>query len=618
MVKLLQNLTLFCNSFNNNHVINIYIFCIFAISKSKNLKKNISIIFSIFLTIVIALILNSCANIVSPSGGPKDEEAPKPINSIPANYSKRFDHKKIEITFNEFIVLKDIASQLIVSPPFEENPEIKVKGKTLVIDLKENLKENTTYTLYFGDAITDLTEGNPVSSYEFVFTTGDYLDSLTITGSVKDAFTHSPEKDVFVLLYDKNYDSIPYKEKPYYISKTKENGSYTLRNLRDIPYKIFALKDLNNNLKFDQIIEKVAFFDSLVMPHYRPIIKTDSTLNDTIKAIKATKNSLRTDSLKTDSLKKIRYIQDSLTNKKLSINDLRLFQEIDSSQKILKAEFKSNNKIIIEFRFPVKDMKYDIPDSAAKGEWKIDEWSKNKDSLIFWLTKPDIDSLSLIFNDLNNFTDTIHILKRKNSKTLSKNIFYSNLSQTFNFYEKIKLYFVYPVLNADSIPFTLISENDTTKSYAYFTDKFHRVFNVKEALQQNKSYKFILNDSIIQDIAGNINDSLVYDFKTNSQEDFGNFILNINTNDSSNYYIIQLVNEKAEIIKQAYILNNEKLTFKNINPGNYSIKAIKDKNGNQRWDTGKYLKKIQPEEIFLYPSTITIRANWDLDESWIF
>ncbi len=588
--------------------------------KNIKLKKNISIIFSLFLTIVIALLLNSCANIVSPSGGPKDEEAPKPLTSIPANYSKRFNHKKIEITFNEFIVLKDIASQLIVSPPFEENPEIKVKGKTLVVDLKENLKENTTYTLFFGDAITDLTEGNPVSSYEFVFTTGDFLDSLTISGRVKDAFTQNPEKDVFVVLYDKNYDSIPYKEKPYYISKTKENGSYTLRNLRNIPYKIFALKDLNNNLKFDQIIERIAFFDSLVTPHYRPIIKTDTTLIDSnsIKSIKSTKTTLRTDSLKTDSLKKIKYIQDSLTNEKLSINDLQLFQEIDSTQKIVKAEFKNNNKIIIEFRFPVKNMKYDIIDSLDFGEWKIDEWSKNKDSLIFWLIKPDIDSLGIIFNDKDIFADTIHVFKRKTSKSLAINILNSNLAQTFNFDEKIKLYFTYPVLNADSIPFTLILEEDTTYSFAYFTDKFHRTFTVKEALKQNKNYKFIINDSIIQDIAGNVNDSLVYNFKTNSQEDFGNFILNINTNDSSNYYIIQFINEKAEIIKQAYVFNNEKLTFKNITPGNYSIKAIKDKNRNQRWDTGKYLKKIQPEEIFFYPSTITIRANWDLDENWIF
>lgn len=571
------------------------------------MKRNKTIIFSLLFIAAIQLLI-SCANIVSPSGGPKDEIPPKPTSSEPLNYSTNFKQKKIEITFNEFIVLKDIRTQLIVSPPFKELPEVKAKGKTLIIDFKEDLKENTTYTLCFGDAVTDLTEGNPIPSYEFVFSTGNILDSLTIIGKVIDAFTQKPEKDVFVMLYDKNYDSIPYKERPYYMTKTNENGTFSLNNLRNIPYKIFALKDINNNFKFDQPIERIAYADSLVTPHFKPVIKKDTSLKDSLQPAIILKDSLLQDSIK----------QTDLTIKLLSVNDLQLFQEIDSTQKIIKVEFKNNRKIQIEFRYPVKNLKYKILNDFGVENWKIDEWNKNKDSLIFWLLKPDIDSVSLIIEDIDGFSDTLHIYQRKTIKPITKSSLRSNLSQTINFNDKINLYFTFPVLAYDSIPVILIAENDTNATYAYYKDSLHRNFELKENLIQNKTYKLIVNENIVQDITENKNDSLVFSFKTNSQEELGNFILKISSKDTSNYFIIQLLNEKEEIIKQAYFQQNDKINFNNISPGNYMIKAIKDKNRNQRWDTGNYLKKIQPEETIFYPVKITIRANWDLEESWSF
>lgn len=135
---------------------------------------------------------------------------------------------------------------------------------------------------------------------------------------------------------------------------------------------------------------------------------------------------------------------------------------------------------------------------------------------------------------------------------------------------------------------------------------------------QNTSYKLIIKDSVVKDINSTTNDSLIYTFKTNSQEDLGNFAININAKDSSNYYIIQLINEKDELINEVYIKQNQKIVFNNLQPGNYQIKAIKDRNKNKKWDTGYYLKKIQPEETIFYPSKITIRANWDLEENWSF
>ncbi len=545
---------------------------------------------------------------VAPNGGPKDTNPPKPIQCIPANYTCNFKQNKIEIDFDEFLYLKDLNSQLIISPPLKELPEVKTRGKKLIIELKEKLKENTTYTLFFGDAITDLNEGNPLSSYEFVFSTGSIIDSLTITGKVIDAASQNPEKDVYVLLYDKYDDSIPYKEKPYYVSKTKEDGSFRLNNLRDMPYKIFAIKELNNNLKFDDITEKIAFADSLVIPHIKPIIKPDTSFKDSLKISKIPK-----DSLISDSLNKL-----SQAYKLLSVKDLRLFQEIDSTQKILKAEFKNNNTAVIEFRYPVKSLNYKMIYPKDSNQFKIDEWNKNRDSLTFWLLKPDLDSIIISVQDINHGKDSIYIYKRKSINPLIKNNVKTNISAIHNYFEKIHIYTSLPVLNTDSISLTLYTDKDTNNIFAFKSDSNSRKFSYKQALKSDQPYKLVLKQNTFKDISGNGNDSLVVNFKTNMAEDLGSFLLKTNNKDSINSFVIQLLNEKGEISAEKILNKNNTLIFNYLQPGNYQIKAIKDKNANSKWDTGNYLKNIQPEDVFFYPSKITIRANWDLEETWSF
>ena len=573
-------------------------------NKTENLKKtyHISIIYtSIYASIILLLV--SCANIVTPSGGPRDTTPPKPLKCIPANYSSQFNSNKIEILFNEFILLKDIKNQMIISPPLNEIPDVTVKGKTLVFEIKEKLKENTTYTIFFGNGIVDLTEGNILSAYEYVFSTGSRIDTMTINGKVVNAFSQKPEKDYYVMLYDKTDDSIPYKEKPYYLAKTNETGEYTLNNLRNIPYKIFALKDANNNFKFDQPIEKIAFADSLVIPHYKPIIKIDSTLKD----------SLQKDSIKP----KLNIV------KQFSLKDLRTFQEIDSTQRLLRAEFVKKGQLLFAFRYPVKNLSIQVLDKFEQDKWKVEEWNATKDTLIYWILNPNIDSLSLIVNDNNQFIDTLNLrVKQKTTKTPKNSIpkIYPvvNLSQTFDFYEKISFVFPNPIMKHDSLAVMLIKAVDTTNTYAFCTDAVHRKFLIKNELKQGEEYKLVIKENTITDMLGSTNDSLVYYFKTNTIEDLGNFNVNININikDTANAYIIQLLNEREDVLEQRYINRNTKLNFKYLTPGNYLMKAIVDVNRNKRWDTGNYLRKIQPEKVIYYPTKITIRANWELEENW--
>ncbi|NJK86151.1 MAG: hypothetical protein HC906_09450 [Bacteroidales bacterium] len=217
-------------------------------------------------SLLFFLIAFSCARIGSPTGGPKDVDPPRILMSEPENYSTGFKGKELEITFDEYIQIKGIDKELFISPPLSEKPVTKIRNKTLVVDLNNELIENTTYTLNFGKAIADNNEGNALTNYEFVFSTGDYLDSLSITGKVMNAFNLTPPKEgTFVMLYENLNDTAPLTQIPLYISKTDKSGNFRMNNIKTGNYKIYSLTDENSNMFFDQQKETFAFIDSVIV-----------------------------------------------------------------------------------------------------------------------------------------------------------------------------------------------------------------------------------------------------------------------------------------------------------------------------------------------------------------
>ncbi|MFB0925536.1 MAG: Ig-like domain-containing protein [Vicingaceae bacterium] len=214
--------------------------------------------------LAMMLILVSCAQIRPLTGGEKDETAPKELVSTPINGATNFIEKTIVVEFDEFIKLTNVTSQLIVSPLMETPPVIMVKGKKLVIKLQSDLSENTTYSLNFGNAITDITESNIFPNYKYVFSTGPIIDSLSYSGTVLNAFDLSKKESIYVLLYDQFEDSIPLKELPRYVALTDEEGKYSITNIAQGEYKFFAIKDINNNYLFDLPNEEIAFMDETI------------------------------------------------------------------------------------------------------------------------------------------------------------------------------------------------------------------------------------------------------------------------------------------------------------------------------------------------------------------
>ena len=384
-----------------------------------------------YILIAACIFVYNCAKVGSPSGGAKDEDPPKILESDPENYSTEFSSKKIEITFDEFIQLKSLHSELITSPPLEEIPETKLKGKSLIIELNNELKDNTTYTLNFGNAIVDNNEGNPIPNFEYVFSTGDHVDSLSVTGELVNAFNLQPEEDpVYIMLYDNLSDSAPYLEIPAFIGKTGKDGTFALNNIKRDAFKIFALKDANSNLLFDQNSENIAFIDTSLILDPKLIETTNFYLADSL---------ITTDSIAADSLLP-GFIIDSITGDTMMLEmklkyalhvNLFLFEEENKFQYLTGKERKTREKIMFTFKHPLYDSLLIKPlNFTYYDNWFIEEKSANNDTVICWIRDTltsNMDTISLqlrytIIDSLKNFItqiDTIN-LRYREPKTKSK------------------------------------------------------------------------------------------------------------------------------------------------------------------------------------------------------
>ena len=361
-----------------------------------------------FFFICLIFLLDSCANIVTPRGGEKDTEAPKVIRCEPKNYSVNFHSRTISISFSEFIQLKDISNQMIVSPLLKEQPEVKIRNKSLVVSLPDSLKPNTTYAINFGNAIADITESNVLENYQYVFSTGDHLDSLDIKGKTMYAKDLSTEKGILIMLYEGQDDSLPLKQRPLYFARTTESGSFRMTNLRPGEYKMVALKDVNNNYLFDQPNESIAYTDQPVQAG------TKDTIN------------------------------------------LALFEEAPKRQQLLKAFSPEQGKILLTFRRPATNITIRaLHASSGKKHWELNEYSAGKDSLTCWITEDYLDTLKWEIAENGAVLDTAVItLRRKDMRgtTSKKNLQDPRLSvQTsingpaFDSFRKINLTLSHPV-----------------------------------------------------------------------------------------------------------------------------------------------------------------------------
>ena len=570
------------------------------------------------LLLATCLSLWHCANPVTPEGGPKDLTPPKVLRCDPPNFSARFRETTIHIDFDEFINLKNPLTDILVSPPFKNAPDYRLRGKSVVIKLEDTLKANTTYVLTFGKAVTDITESNVLTGFSYVFSTGDYIDSLSLKGKVINSFNLTPEKDLFVFLYIDNsdtipFDSLPVKVPPYYIVRTDDNGEFRFNNLQDASFKLLALNDQNSNMIFDQPSEKIAFYDTLVRPYLIPKPADTSKKDSALKTV-ITKDSLQ---VKNDS---------SPLAAPLPYYELRLFEETDSTQRIIKKTVPDDRMVLFVFKYPVKKPGFRplSPDSSKVSY--IEEIFPKRDSIVLWMTGQKSDSLMVEVSDDGRVIDTARMdlrVKTSKKKGSVKDSVPERLrilpgkNNPFNLFRyKYEMTFSSPLSKWDFSRVLLIEDKDTLHPKIYYSDSIRRKIIIDRKWKEEKRYRIIFPDSICYGINNLTNDSLKTEFTTRGQKDFGSMALNLKIEGRPGSYIIQLMTEKEGVTDEKFTDKNGKVKFDYILPGKYKIKAILDRNRNRRWDTGNYRKDLQPEEVFYFSKILEVRANWDVEEDW--
>lgn len=652
----------------------------------------------------LALIVYSCANIVAPTGGPRDEDPPVVLRSTPPNFSTNYQGEDVRIFFDEFVELRNIRQNLLVSPPLANDPDFRLRGRSIIMTLNDDtLQTNTTYNFFFGESIVDITEANPIPNFQFVVSTGDYVDSLSLRGRVVDAKTLKPSEDVFVMMYDNIYDSVPMLERPVYLSKTNKEGNFTINNMREGEYLLFALLDMNANFLYDNPNEKIAFYDSLVRPIYVGSQLISDTLNheksDTISATNQEEplqeiglsdqpvndsSTALSDTMLSDT------VQPHHRDLDIPFYELFLFQEEDTVQAVVSATMVARGKVNIVFRIPASQVEIRDYTEPFDQPWYIPEFNTTKDTLSLWLPDMQRDSLSLEIRSKNQIIDSVTVSlvqrptrgRQRETDTPAEDVFLSVSAPTIvgrnthPYFKKFELKSETPIRSFDVSQFRFYSNDSIPEDMSFrFVDSLQRKIEMESFVFPDTNYRLFIPPGSITDIFGVQNDTLSFSFAVDNEESYGYIIINLTLPDQtmnarsadilqngeesnqhtdglfseetekqenglmeethindptpgdaleiaateplSQQYILQLLdNELSRVLQEKIITSDGEYRFNHLAASTYRLRIIIDENHNDRWDTGHYLSKRQPERVFIYPETVQTRLNWEIEVIW--
>ena len=569
---------------------------------------------------------HSCANTTTPpSGGPKDTIPPVIVKLDPMDGSVNVPTRKtkLELTFNEYVVVKDPKS-LYLSPPLEKAPKYKIQNKSVVVYFENDLDSNKTYTLDLTNAIADNNEGNMYPGFTLVFSTGDQIDSMMVTGTVQDCNTLQPIKGATVMLYKDHADSAVFLKRPDAAVKTDDWGYFCLRNIQDTLYRMYAIIDENNNNIYEAETEKVAFIDTLV----RPLMKVNDSLPELAKYdMKDTLNCLA---------RKSEY-------------ELNIFREKPSKQMIVNKERIGERTAYITFMAPYAQID-SIWMRGVPREKLITQFNLEQDSLEIWVNDPrkQPDTLFLYVNYmktdtlgvLNPFTEEIKLVKPRTlpGKTARKDIKKEDTTAVFTIDakpENVEQYgfvmeFKYPVVESafDSLGFRFLNprQQESKGEYTVTQDTLNlRKYVVRPKAKLLPGYEYFLKvpHRKFKDVNGFYNDSTEVKVTLPNDDKLSTMILKM-TN-VKNKYIVDLLDEKRTNVLRSYIIDSDQdLIFPYLKTGKYSVRITEDLNRNGLVDTGILLEHKQPEKVRFYkledgtflidiPEMVEVEQNIDIE-----
>ena len=524
---------------------------------------------------ILNLILFSCARVGSPVGGDKDTIAPQVVGSnidtsrvnVPRNIGE------LRIDFDEYITLKEINKNLIISPPIKKMKKILPSGmanKYLLIKWDDTLQANTTYSFNFGNAIVDNNEGNALKYYNFAFSTGDKIDDLYISGEVKSLIankeTKTEEKNLVVGLYQVK-DTMNYRQKPYYITKADPDGYFELNYLSPGKYRILAFEDTNANSVFDAGKENVGF------------LKDEIVLDQSISGLK-----------------------------------INLYP----SKKTLKyVEMKENpGGILMTFEGNPEKVKV-LSLTEKLQDYKVTHTAKS-DSVNIWFDakKQNIgiaQSENLKFSyDNGAKKDTVSIFYRYNTKnemTVSNSK--GSLLPPNQDFAITSNYFIDKI---QPEKWTLVSDSIKQDFTAKISENNPYEIQVKSAFKEGKKYSLTVPKETVSSFYESIQKSYRFDFEGDKTENYGTLTITIE-NPPTHIFWLQMLNESGDVIYSKYGKESQ-ITFNSLKPGKYQLRILVDNNENGIWDTADFANGEFAEDVNILDKKIDIRPLWEIRETW--
>lgn len=597
----------------------------------------------LFYIFCIASIIVGCARMGSPDGGWYDDDPPRVVGASPEDKSTNVNSKKITILFDEFIKLEDATNKVIVSPPQLEQPEIKATGKKVIVELQDTLKENTTYTIDFSDAISDNNEGNPMGNYTYSFSTGERIDTFEVSGYVLDASNLEPVKGIAVGLYDDLSDSV-FKTKPFMrISRTDGTGHFVIKGIAPGTYRAYALQDADADFRFTQKSEMIAFNHATFEPSSKPDIRVDTVWRD---------------SLHIDALLQIPYthfLPDDIT--------LLAFTHPQTDRTLLKTERVEPNKISMYFTYgdsllpQIKGINFNS-DSAFVIEanekrdtihyWIRDTTLVNQDTLRMDLTYHVTDTLGNLVLQTDSAIDIVpKVSFEKRMKEKAKEIEKWQKEQEKKKKKEEKYDSIYPVKALEpkfAVPSSMIPGDriivemptplmkcDTSAVHLYSqidslwydaecefrpVKNSIRMYEIVADWRLGVEYSLEIDSAAFVDIYGLVSNPYKQGIKVKALDEFSSITMNISGVEAVDTTIIVQMLSSQDAVTREVRVKNGKAEFKYVTPGKFYLRAFIDANGNGIWDIGDYDSDRQPEDVYYYSKELECKEKWDVTESW--
>jgi len=531
-----------------------------------------SLFFCTFLS-VIAVILTfwGCANIQRPMGGPKDVTPPRLLKATPPNMSRNFNAKIIQLDFDEYFKLSNQYTEISMSPAQDKSPEYKIKSKSLVIVLKDTLQKNTTYVINFGKAIADVNEGNILKNFTYVFSTGPHIDSLSVSGTVTNTLTQKREKDVTVMLFPIEKDSLYFgKKKPSIYATTDTAGNFSLNNLHDGDYRIYALEEKTPDRIYNKDDELIAF-------QKQPVHLYADT----------------------------------------SGIQLYLFKQEPAKFHIAIRKFDDDGRMFFVFNKRLNNPSVKIIYPLALDDQKIVEFSPTKDTANIYMKNMDFDSIRVAFFDNNKPLDSASLLKGRKQSFTRNYTFRLNIGNTNKLKPTSDLMIIasYPIASYDPSQITLYEDSVAVNNLNIIKDTTNlKRYIIKYKWKQDSRYILVADEAAFTFVNGDKNKKYQKPFLIDKIENYSTLTMKVTVPDTSKQYLVEIYQNADHILQTNKITKNTSIVYKNLLTGKYSFNVIYDDNHNGKWDSGDVKQKRYPENIWVDPVQITLRPNWDAEE----